>query len=400
MSSFKGVIESFKLPLGAYAAIWGCGFISMNSMPFMLESTVSGLGLNVEKAGLLGTIELLVVAATTLILAPKMKSLPRRNLAILGVSLALIGHALSVFVSDYWVLAAVRSIAGIGAGVAMAAGQACIAATESPAKTTARMMIIFAIAVYVLFDHVLGPLSGQWAHQGVYGGQALWMLLMLPLVFLLPKQSDHIEDTDIAASAATGDFKVPMYIIVLSIGVVLLYTIADASVWSFTGIIATDLGMSNSLLGKVLGISLLIGAIGGYLATWVETRYSSGFPYVVALVLSACCALMITSVFNSNIFISGIMLYGVVYTFAIPFLYKLSAELDRHGRIIVAASGSALVGAAIGPSYSALMVSTWQGYELIGYIYCVIAFCILLMSLTVLGYINGRKEPISSPVSA
>jgi hypothetical protein len=52
----------FKLATSAYAAIWGTGFLSYLVMPYLIGSVADGMGLGVDQAGLIGSVELLVVA--------------------------------------------------------------------------------------------------------------------------------------------------------------------------------------------------------------------------------------------------------------------------------------------------------------------------------------------------
>ncbi|WP_339673441.1 MFS transporter [Dasania marina] len=385
MLLYQRIKEDFSLPLGAYAAVWGCGFLSMISMPYLIGGTITGLGFTETQAGLLGTIELLVTAAASMILAPMMKSLPRRNLAITGILLAFVGHSLSVIISDYWTLALMRSIAGIGAGIAVAAGQATIAATADPGKTTARMMIIFAVAVSISLV-TYGYVSDLWAHQGVYGFQALWVLAMLPLALLLPKKCPLSE-----AKKLSTNTKTPLLIASFSVMIVLFYTLVDASVWSFSERKADSLGIAISTVGWVFGISLLLGAFGGGFASWLGNRYGRMLPYILGLTCSAACALAITGAPNIQTYVSAQLAYGFIFTFTMPFLYKISADLDSSGRIIVAASSGAVIGGAIGPSYSAMVISEF-GFSAVGYSYSIAATGVLFLVSIIFNYLNTAKN--------
>jgi hypothetical protein len=52
----------FKLAVSAYAAIWGTGFLSYLVMPYLIGSVADGMGLGVDRAGLIASAELLIVA--------------------------------------------------------------------------------------------------------------------------------------------------------------------------------------------------------------------------------------------------------------------------------------------------------------------------------------------------
>jgi hypothetical protein len=50
------------LAVSTYAAIWGTGFLSYLVMPDLIGSVADGMGLGVDRAGLIASAELLIVA--------------------------------------------------------------------------------------------------------------------------------------------------------------------------------------------------------------------------------------------------------------------------------------------------------------------------------------------------
>ena len=79
---------ALRVAVPCYAAIWGSGYLVYLTSPILVGAMVDGLGLDERQAGLIVTVELLVLAGTTLGLAPLMARLsPRRCLAILGPKL-------------------------------------------------------------------------------------------------------------------------------------------------------------------------------------------------------------------------------------------------------------------------------------------------------------------------
>lgn len=378
---------SLKLPIGAYAAVWGCGFSSMLSMPYLVGSLVSGLGFEEGQAGLVGTLELLTTALVTFVLAPRMVSLPRRNLAIVGAIIAIVGHVLSSFVSDFSLLIACRMLAGIGAGMAMSAGQAAIAGDKDPSRTTAKMMVIFAIAASIQLT-AMGYAVEALEQQGAYLFQAGWIVLVLPLLLLLPRH-------DTAGQSGQGKpvKPVPLFLSAAAVFVVFLFTVSDASVWSFSELKASSLGLSSSDVGWVFGIAMFIGILGGAIATFVSGRFGRISPIVIGLCASSVCALSITGAAVANSYVTSQIFYGIVYTFTVPFLYGLAGEIDHHGRVLVAASSGALLGAAIGPSLSGQLYS-YGGFVMIGQTFTFNMVLVLVAAFWVVSNLNGSNIQI------
>ena len=67
---------------------------------------------------------------------------PRRTIAIAGTILAIVANVISASMTDIYALAAVRCIAGIGAGLALACGNACVASAKQPDRIAGHMNVL------------------------------------------------------------------------------------------------------------------------------------------------------------------------------------------------------------------------------------------------------------------
>ena len=378
MFDSQSVSRELRLPLGACGAVWGCGFLSLLHMPYLIGALVDGRGLSESQAGLVGTVELLSVSLVTIFLAPKMARLPRRNLALLGGLLAIVAHSVSAFMSDYTLLLVSRASAGVGAGFAMAAGQAAIAGDADPTKVTARMMVLATLLASVQLP-VMGHIVESWSSGGAYLFQAGWVVLSLPVMLMLPKVA-VVERSALAADVPA----IPKLAPLLAVLAIFLYAVTDIAVWSFSELKASSLGMSESAVGRVLGVAMLTGALGGGIASVVSGRWHRLLPIGLGLSASCACALAITSAEQLQTYTVGQISYGLVYTFSMSFLYGLAGDLDRTGRVLVAASSGALLGAALGPLLSGQLVE-WQGFALIGRVYVI---NVLLVSALIVGVVR------------
>ena len=121
--------------LGAFAALYGIGYLSYMLMPILVGSLIEGLGINEDGAGVIATTELVALAATLLVLAPRMARMRLRTLAFTGAALAIAGSAVATVVGALPLLAASRAIAGMGMGMCIAAANAV---TRSGTMTSRR----------------------------------------------------------------------------------------------------------------------------------------------------------------------------------------------------------------------------------------------------------------------
>jgi len=112
--------DNWGLLLSAFSSAYAIGLLSMLVLPFMIGATMNGLKLDESRAGLLGTVEFLGVMASSLAISPFMGKIPRREVALLGAFLAIMGNIASMFQGTFDGLLVLRPIVGLGSGLALA----------------------------------------------------------------------------------------------------------------------------------------------------------------------------------------------------------------------------------------------------------------------------------------
>ena len=375
----------YKLPLAAFAAIISCGYLSMATMPYLIGSLVAEWGMDEKIAGLIGTLELAATAGVAILVSPRMHRLPRRRMAIWGMAIACTSHLLSTMEFGLAVMIMFRILAGAGAGFALAAGNAIIAGSADPTKAYARMIVLYAI-VMPIYLVITGTAVAHWGAAGAYGMEALWILIAFPLIFLMPKE-DKAKDHE----KLFGD-RPPWALGILGIIAVFLWHTSDTSVYGFSERVAASVGFNPAETGWVLGAAAMTGGIGAFLASILGDRFGHAKPIVIGGALYILCCSALTSAQSVNAYIVAQISYTLCYTFTAPYIYGVVGNLDRYGRVLVAASAGGLIGAAIAP-YLAGSLTERGGYGLIGQFVGFSAMLIILLMVTLAHQIN-RKQTV------
>jgi predicted MFS family arabinose efflux permease len=378
----------FRLAISAYAAIWGTGFLSYLVMPYLIGSVADGMGLGIDQAGLIGSAELLVVALSAFAISAKVRVLPRRKVAMLGGIIAIVGHSLSLLTNSIEALVACRVLAGVGAGMALAIGNACLAASHDPSKAYGQVMMLLAtVGAGVIV--ALGYITEIWSYFGVFGTQAVVVALMLIPMSFLPEGDETQPEDDV------NQGKVPMLPSVLIVIGILMWHFCDNSIWGFSERIANKIGMQPDVIGWLLGGGLFVGVIGGLIASSIGTRYGRIWPICVGIATAMTCISVITSTGTIPTYTASILTYIVCFMFISSYIYGLAGELDHHGRVMAAASGAGNIGVALAPLLSGRLIAD-GGYEVMGKV--VISSLLVVMALsTVAGWhINQKLKLVSS----
>lgn len=377
----------FKLAISAYAAIWGTGFLSYVVMPYLIGSLADGMGLGIDQAGLIGSAELMVVALSAFATSTKVRVLPRRKVAMLGGVIAIVGHSLSLLTNSIEALVICRVLAGVGAGMTLAIGNACLAASHDPSKAYGQVMMLLATVTGGVVVS-LGYITEIWSYYGVFGTQAIVVALMLIPISFLPEGDETQAEDDL------NQGKVPMLPAVLIVVGILMWHFCDNSIWGFSERIATKIGMQPDVIGWLLGGGLFIGVIGGFIASSIGTRYGRIWPICVGISVTVACISVITSTGVIATYTTSILIYIVCFMFISSYIYGLAGELDHHGRVMAAASGAGNVGVALAPLLSGRLIAD-GGYEVMGKV--VISALLIVMALSaVVGWHINQKLKLDS----
>ena len=358
--------------ISTFAAIYGLGYLSYMLMPMQVGALVKSLALDEAEVGLIATVELLSLAITLFALAPKIAFFNKRKLATRGALLLVAGHGLSSLVDSYLLLLPCRAAVGLGAGMAIAAGNAVVANELNSQKLFAIVFTIgqFQAACLLLVFPFMGA---DTSHAVVYGCLALWTIVMLVLVVKLPAQANAVSPQD--APEDKADFRVfllPSVLAMIFIGA------SDASLWTFQERIADNLGLDAETIGLILSGAVISGMLGAALAAVLGNRLGRMFPIIAGLLWMAICYIIITHTELPALYIASELSYLFAYGFVIPYLFGLNGDLDSKGGAMVAANGCNLIGISLGPVGAGYII-VQSGYSMVGI--TISAFALLAMAM-------------------
>lgn len=378
--------DDLGLLLSASASAYGVGLLAMLVLPFMIGATMNGLGLDEAQAGFLGTVEFLGVTVASLLAAPFIGRLPRRNLALAGAALAIIGNALSAMQSSYEVLLVIRAAVGFGCGLALAAGNATVANAENPEKLAAQMSILFVVLMVVTMTS-FARVSDLWSYKGVYGALAVCMLVMAIFIFRLPQGTGQVHSTVEHPHAHRGILSISGIFMLFAM---FAFALRDTMMWAFAERIGNGVGYGPDDLGMLFSVQAVIGIVGPLVASLVGSRYGLRLPVLLGIVLTGIVTYTILQSSKAIVPYSvGVLFISGTYFYALSYLTALAAELDTQGRIVAASGGFLVAGVAFGPAVSGALIVR-GGYELSSWVNVGIVVVTLLLILVPLRAV-GRK---------
>lgn len=369
--------------LVAVLAATGIGLLGSNTMPILVGALIDGLGMDEGGVGLFASLELGGVALGSLGVAALAARISRRRAGLLGGAIAALGYAAAAAAPSAAPLAAARFVAGLGCGVAMAAGNAAAAAVDEPDRLFARVAF-FGGGVAAVMLGLLPLAVGAWGFRGAYLCLAGVCVVALPLQALLPataparvgRRAPGLPAPAIGATA------------LVAVG---LFWLSDQALWTFTERIGIRVGLTRQEIGGVLAASTLVGLLGAAAAALLGTLRGRTLPLVLGLAGSLAVRVALANAATPLQYTALQLCWGTIFLFTLPYVAGTTAALDRQGRFAAAAGGVGMAGTAIGPGVAGLLMVS-AGPAALGWFLLVASALSLALLTPVSRWLDRRTE--------
>lgn len=387
--------ESWSLVFSAAASAYGVGLLGLWALPFLISAIIHDLQLNEAQAGLLMSAEFGFTMLASLLVAPFMGRAPRRTLAIAGTLLAIAANLVSANVGDLYLLAAVRCVAGVGAGLALACGNAAVSSAKQPDRIAGHMNVLSVLLMIVV---MLGyaKVMAAFGLPGLYYAMAATMAVMLLAIPVMAQRAPVVE-TVVVSSGGKGNVLLSLPAVCMMLAM-FVFQARDTMGWAFVERIGTMVGYSGDELGVLLSVQSVVGLIGPLLAAMIGKRFGMSTPVILAVLLTGATSLSyVLGEHSKTMYTAGVMTICITYFYALSYLTGLAAELDREGRVVAAAGSFLSLGLAVGPAISGGLISL-GGFTLAAW--GIVVTVVLTLALVSVPLARIRKEHVVAQLAA
>lgn len=377
--------ESWSLVFAAFASAYGIGLLSLLALPFLIGGVMADLSLDEAAAGYLLSAEFGATMIASLLIAPIMGRVPKKTLALFGALIAITANILSAGTVDVDTLTLYRCLAGAGAGLCLACGNACVSGARNPDNVAGYMNVLF-VALMVIVMIVFADAMGAYGLSGLYYAIAITMTAMLVFIFMMPQSIDTSDHDHQHLPDDLNMFSASALLMMLAM---FLFSARDTMGWAFVEQVGVNVGYDGETLGMLFSLQAFVGLIGPLAAAIIGKRFGISTPVILGVV--ACGAVSIGYIMGETskaMYTTSVMMIAATYFYALAYLTALAASLDKEGRIVAACGSFLTLGIAIGPAVSGNLISM-GGYTLTAW---AIAVTVLLTVLALIVPIIKAKE--------
>jgi predicted MFS family arabinose efflux permease len=371
------------LLIAAVTASWAVSLFGYYAQTQLLGHIMREYGKGEAAVGWLFSVENAALALSILAAAGPMARFSRARTAIFGASLVALSSAASAFAPSWEFLVAMRFVAGVGAGIAGAAGTAAAASCRDPERVYAAVSVAWGLAGAVE-PSVIPYFTVPFGSAGGFLCIAAVAILPIPLFtrLLAPRNAPDERPSLFAAPNRA--------LALIAMAGLFIFEVGQGGVWMFVAQIGEHTGLSEFEVGNVITGTTLAGLTGGVVATWLGGRFGRKWPIVVGLGLNVVAAVGVALTTESHSFIGFNLLWNAAYYFVVPYLMGAMAAMDDLGRWVVASDGAWTLGDAAGPALAGGLVE-WGGYPPLAVLAGVGGLSCMIMVLGVLHRFESRS---------
>lgn len=316
--------------------------------PLVLASLRDSFHLSPSVVGTLVAIDAGMCALTAMALgfAASRTQISYRTFGTAGVLLAVVANVLCSMTASLGVIVGLRFIAGIGEGLAMAAGMGALGAFPKPERMIAAVLVVgsFAGSVAIWLAPVLNVVGSAYRMYAYQGAVTLivgiWMLV-LPKGKVEPNGKPNA-----TAQAASHAGSVKLFVALFGS---VLVGISASMVWGFATMVGSYTGLSVAMTAMVISVAANFGILGSGAAGILGTRFGRAWPIGIAVVVECSALAILFALPRPGSFAVALCAILLVGMFIRPFLMGIGSLIDPSGGLTGSMSGAFRLGGFIGP---------------------------------------------------
>jgi predicted MFS family arabinose efflux permease len=378
--------QSHLLAVLAASLIGAICNLVVNTLPAYLAVVARAQGFSEADMGwcAMADVSGLAIGTTACALLPGLVlRLNWRRTVWLGAGVMLLGNLLSMHTSGLGALLAVRVLAGLGSGIAMAVVYASFADGDS-----AREMSLFNAGQLGLGAAAIPLLSSVAAAHGVsgmYAALAGTAVVALALAALLPLHPKHHAPAHAHHAAPNTKVSLPGW---LAVGSVFCFFMSVGAMYSYLGYMGAAWGLTEAQVESDLSVMLFVSMGAALLVVAMGLRFGLLGPLLVAFGGLLASITLFVLLKPSAGFLACGTLFGFCMNFIMPLHFAAVTRVDTSSSAAMLVGSATLAGFAVGPGIAGNLVTPdFTLVNAFGLGTCGLSLVLVLWAL----HLHGRK---------
>ena len=342
------------------------GLFYVNIMPVLIDSLITGLEYNVQRAGYVGSANTFGAALGALAMVFLVKRIKWRTTAYCFLVVMIVIDLLSAAITAPVILISIRFIHGLVGGLLIGLGFVLITRTLNPDR-------VFGVLLALQFG--LGGLAVMtipttvktYGHQMPFWVLASFSLITLILMIFLPEipekedkrktlpLSDRVDNLNLESIP----FLLPLVLTFMSI---ILFQATNMAIGAYLFGLGKAYSLSLEYCSHIVGLAYWVGALGALLVSIFGLKYGRFWPLTIAFFITLFGFLMFHLSASPIAYALANFATAATWAFIIPYLFGFCSELDVSGRMAALAGFCSKMGLTLGPVLGGWLIGSNGNY--------------------------------------
>lgn len=388
--SNEGALPISRIQQVGLILVMLAAFTEALTVAFNIGAIMTRFGASGAEAGFVATAQGLCVAAAALTGTRLITLYSARKLVAIGLILVAAGHALALFATSIFMMAAFQALGGLGTGLVVCVVMATAARTVKPELTYG--LINASVGAYLSALALTVPkilvFGGFIAAYGFYALLAVAGLFCLPAVPNTRTSRTPTMAAKVAADGLKQDLLANKAGWIALVGIGIFY-FAIAGMGAFIERIGAKADVALQTIGLAFFVGGILTIVGPIAAGIVGARFGSTRPLVLVGSLMCVTAFGLSMSSNAPSFLVSIPMWIVLPAMLTPSFLGGLAVVDPSGRLAGAQPAFATLGGAMGPM-TAGAVADASGYQSLG----LFIIAVLLAAFALMAIVTRRADLI------
>jgi len=324
-------------------------------MPMIVGGLIDSFGFSEQQAGAIASAEGIGLVVGLLVAALWVRKVRWRISLFVGLALyALLNFCSSLFEGHTQIML-LRFLSGYVGGCVFAIVVAALGDNREPDRAFGIGQAVQGLLMGILFALAPMLMTATGVNGVFYMMAALALVSMVFLKWFPDHGSVALAENTYAADAESLKSAMPFLYLGLFGGFV--YYLAVFGFWGFIERMGQQAGLDPNTIGLALGVSQIAAIFGALVAAAAAQRFGRFVPILIALLGQLWVLWLLVGQFSSFAFYAGACAYQGLYVMATSYQLGVIATLDEKGKFIVIMTALQGLGAAVGPSAAAWLLS-------------------------------------------
>ncbi len=350
--------------------------------------------------GVMLSIGLACSSVTALAVGSNAYRLNLRTTAMLGMLVHISGNVVALLAGVWEGILLARGMSAVGDAMLLSSANAVLARSSKNTRNWAICSVATGLSTSI-GTFALGQTLDEFGPDIFFGAMIVLGLLILPTLWFLPthtlpeaergkRKGGFVANLRAAMGSAKG--------LAILIGIMLL-GLANNSIFGFSTIIGSQIGLSTAQFGTVQSMAYIGGTTANLIIIFVAARFGQARPLMLLGAILALSALLLGTASSYLLYAIAVVGMATAYRGTNPYVYGTAARHDPSGGVAASLVVFIGIGGTIGPMLTGFILGNSQDYTPIGFLAAALFACgAALLVWVALSQERAGRAQAASPI--